>query len=375
MKRGPHKSARDYIEFLREEMLDFIKKGFWLLLPYAELRPLVNLIIHPIGVVPQQSRRPRIIVDYSFYGFNMETVKLAPGEAMQFGKTLERILHAIVEADPQYGPVHLIKVDIADGFYRVWLNSSDIPKLAVAVPALDGDTPLLAIPLVLPMGWTESPPYFCAMTETVADIANERAAAGWIPPPHRLDSVADSIPDVEVSPPAPRTSPPAVPIPTRTPNTRHRSRPLAEFEVFVDDFIGLAQGRPPTRTAVRRILFHTLDEALRQLDEHDNPCRQEPASIKKLLKGDAYWATRKEILGWILDCARMTIELPTHQLLCLWEILDSISPSQKRTSKHKWQQVLGELCSMSIAIPGLKGMFSLLQHAITQVHGNRVWLD
>jgi hypothetical protein len=145
--------------------------------------------------------------------------------------------------------------------------------------------------------------------------------------------------------------------------------------VFVDDFIGLAQGRPPTRTAVRRILFHTLDEALRQLDEHDNPCRQEPASIKKLLKGDAYWATRKEILGWILDCARMTIELPTRRLLRLWEILDSISPSQKRTSKRKWQQVLGELRSMSIAIPGLKGMFSLLQHAITQVHGNRVRLD
>jgi hypothetical protein len=47
MKRGPHQSAQAHIEFLREEMLDFIKKGFWLLLPYSELCPLLNLIIHP----------------------------------------------------------------------------------------------------------------------------------------------------------------------------------------------------------------------------------------------------------------------------------------------------------------------------------------
>jgi hypothetical protein len=375
MKRGPHQSAQAHIEFLREEMLDFIKKGFWLLLPYSELRPLLNLIIHPIGVVPQRARRPRIIVDYTFYGFNADTVKLAPPEAMQFGKTLERLLHAIVEADPAFGPVHLIKVDIADGFYRVWLNISDIPKLAVAVPALDGEAPLLAIPLVLPMGWTESPPHFCSMTETVADVANDRARAGWVPPPHRLDSVAESIPEVEAPSPAPRTSLPTVPLPSTTPDTHHRSRPLAEFEVFVDDFIGLSQGPAPTRTAVRRVLFHTLDEVLRPLDELDDPCRQEPASVKKLRKGDAYWATRKEVLGWVLDCTQMTIELPSRRLLRLWEILDSVSLSQKRTSKKKWQQILGELRSMTIAIPGLKGMFSLLQHALSQLQGDRVRLN
>jgi hypothetical protein len=53
MKRGAHKSAQEQVEFLHEEMLDFTKKGFWLLLPYSELCPLLNLIIHPIGVVPQ----------------------------------------------------------------------------------------------------------------------------------------------------------------------------------------------------------------------------------------------------------------------------------------------------------------------------------
>jgi hypothetical protein len=66
-----------------------------------------------MGVVVQRARRPRIIVDYTFYGLNDKTVKMAPRDAMQFGKSLERILQAIVDADPTFGPVQMIKVDIA----------------------------------------------------------------------------------------------------------------------------------------------------------------------------------------------------------------------------------------------------------------------
>jgi hypothetical protein len=38
LQRGPHKSADKHAEFLREELLDFVKKGFWLVLPYNLLR-------------------------------------------------------------------------------------------------------------------------------------------------------------------------------------------------------------------------------------------------------------------------------------------------------------------------------------------------
>jgi hypothetical protein len=77
---------------------------------------------------------------------------------MQFGKALERILQTILNVNPRFGPMQLIKVDITDGFYRIWLNAHGIPKLTVALPAFPGKEPLLALPLVLPMGWTESPP-------------------------------------------------------------------------------------------------------------------------------------------------------------------------------------------------------------------------
>jgi hypothetical protein len=113
-------------------------------------------------------------VDLSFYGINADTVKLAPHEAMQFGRALERLLFCIRHANPRYSPVYIKKIDISDGFYRVTLAAASAPKLAVVLPTHPGEPTLLAIPFSLPMGWIESPPAFYTITETVADIANSR---------------------------------------------------------------------------------------------------------------------------------------------------------------------------------------------------------
>ena len=39
-----------------------------------------------------------------------------------------------------------------------------------------GERKLIGFPLVLPMGWTESPPAFYAGTETVGDLSNATLA-------------------------------------------------------------------------------------------------------------------------------------------------------------------------------------------------------
>ena len=109
-------------------------------------------------MVPQRDRRSRLIVDYSFSGVNEDTVPLASKEAMQFGRALQRVMAKIVHAEPHYGPVFMSKIDVADGFYRVWLQLTDIAKLGVALPTSPGQPRLVAFPLALPMGWVESPP-------------------------------------------------------------------------------------------------------------------------------------------------------------------------------------------------------------------------
>ena len=56
------------------------------------------------------------------------------------------------------------------------------------------DDPLIAVPMVLPMGWMESPPTFCMVTETIADLANAKIAQDYIPAPyHRHEVVANTL--------------------------------------------------------------------------------------------------------------------------------------------------------------------------------------
>jgi hypothetical protein len=132
----------------------------------------------------------------------------------------------------------------------------------------------------------------------------------------------------------------------------------------VDDVIGLAQGNANRRQRVKRALLHSLDRVFRGLDATDGPHHQELASEKKLLKGDATWATRKTVLGWVLDTVEKTIQLPPHRIDRFHSILAGIPGTQRRTSTKKWQQVVGELRSMALAVPGARCLFCSLQEAL-----------
>ena len=389
LRRGPHKSCHDYVDFLHDEFIDMINKGQWIILPYSAVQHLPGLRVSPPGVVPQRERRPRWICDYSWWGVNADTLPLAAMEAMQFGHALDRILREILLADPALGPVHLIKLDISDGFYRIAVNVDDIPKLGVVFPTPPGAEPLIAFPLVLPMGWTNSPPIFSTATETIADLANMRLRRIAHPLPHHLDALAQSI---HATPPAPPSDMSSLPPIARDPSLPATGQPLSYTDVFVDDFVGAAQrsaqqpaSAPPPAPIisdlpldnlqrVRRILLHSVDDVLRPLEPSDPPERREPVSMKKLLEGDCSWGTIKLILGWIIDTDNLTIRLPPHRITRLAEILESVPRSQHRTSIKKWHAILGELRSMALALPGARNIFSTMQNALSSKKGGRVAL-
>jgi hypothetical protein len=294
---------------------------------------------------------------------------------MQFGKALQRLLHHIHRANPRYGPVYLCKIDISDGFYRVWLRAEDVPKLGVLFPARPGEDQLIAFPLTLPMGWRESPPYFSTATETVADLANASIRNRTPMAPHRLDLIAETPIPTEATPSAHDNSLMA-PTPT-TPSDRRQTfhkHPTAYWDVYVDDFLGAVQGSKRRRVNTKRHLLHALDSVLRPLSANDTPHRQEPASGKKMAKGDATWSTQKVILGWLVDTTAMTLQLPPHRILRLRDILESVPPTRKRMATKAWHRILGELRSMVAAIPGARGLFSTMQEALRHEKDNRVRL-
>lgn len=400
MTRGSHPSTMDHLEFLREEFATMIDQKFWVILPYSSVEHYPYLRISPMGVVPQKDRRPRTIVDYSFSGVNQATLQLAPEEAMQFGHALERLLQRIHLANRAFGPVFLIKVDISDGFYRLKLSPAGIPSLGVAFPTAPGEEPLVAFPLVLPMGWVSSPPFFCALTESVADVTNNLLKDNrFYPLSHPLSHTADNPSDLKLVSRRPAPLPvahstvlPAQPSPRRKPPAHSRTsplpvncltapsvlprphwpshtqplqrfvphKPLAYVDLYMDDFLGLAQGHPKLRHRVRDTIFHAIDAVFRPNDSLDDGTpRKEPISLSKLQKGDALWATRKIMLGWIIDTVAETIELPDHRAERLSTLLEELL-ALRRISIKRWQKALGELRSMVLAIPGGRGLFSTL---------------
>ena len=84
--------------------------------------------------------------------------------------------------------------------------------------------------------------------------------------------------------------------------------PVTHVDVFVDDFIGVAQGLQHRCRNMRRCIMHAVDGVFTRPDE-DHPNRKEAISEKKLNKGDGGWNQRKEVLGWILDTSKRTLEL------------------------------------------------------------------
>ena len=366
LKRGPHQSAKEHVAFLRDEFRDMILKGHWIVLPARLVKDLPGIRLSPLGVVPQRDRRPRTICDYSFSQVNEETAAVAPFDSMQFGRALSRVLHTIAHANPRYGPVWLSKIDVSDAFYRIPVKPEDVLKLGVVFPSSPEEEQLVCFPPTLPMGWVHSPPYFTAASETIADLSNNmdaktRAAL----PPHRLEEIADTAPSLDVPWAAPLSADTAVSVPP--PWAReYFQRPVCTHDVYVDDFLALCQGPKRSRQQLRRALFHSFDTVFRPLTAGDNAFRQEPISVKKLLKGDGAWATQKVLLGWFVDTIAGTISLPPHRLERFGALLDSIAPTQRRIGIKAWHKFLGELRSMVLGLPGTSGLFGPLQHAFRE---------
>jgi hypothetical protein len=160
---------------------------------------------------------------------------------MQSGRALHRVLQQVSDADPRLGPVHLSKIDIADGFFRIGINANDTPKLGIMFPGNDGEQ-LVGFPLVLTMGWMQSPPLFTAATETVADLANQKLHDQARCGPRRLDVVGESHPSPIPLPALVAAGPEPRPLPPRPQPSGRPSPPVKSWDVYVDDFIGMVQG-------------------------------------------------------------------------------------------------------------------------------------
>ncbi|KAL7571454.1 hypothetical protein ACA910_019209 [Epithemia clementina (nom. ined.)] len=215
-------------------------------------------------------------------------------------------------------------------------------------------------------------------------MANQYAGSSWDPPIHLLEHQASTPPQflLQRAKPLITVPPPAAPYqlyqatgrPTHPRRIHNHLRPLAYADVFIDDEILVGQGSAARLNRFPRQVLHLNDKVFRPNNATNNSSRKQPISTRKLDKGDACWATRKQVLGWEIDTLAGTMELPPHRQERLLTILCAVA-HKKRISVKQTHKLLGELRSMVLGIPGGQGLFSQLQLALTQSDKHRVCLD
>jgi hypothetical protein len=223
--------------------------------------------------------------------------------SLQFGNALLCILQYLHCADTRCGPIYIAKVDITDAFMRIQLYVLHIPMLGALLPSYPGETPLVAFPMILPMGWVESPHLFVPLLRP--SLTQKPSLL------HRLEHLIDSHPTpiltiqdkigVSTSLPAPTVC-----------SCGPFQAPLNVVKVYMDDFILLSQLSLVERVTTHRVIFKCIDSVIQPLTPGDNPRQKEPNSVKTLAQGDAHWSQRKAVLGWLIDTKARTIELLPH---------------------------------------------------------------
>jgi hypothetical protein len=187
VERGPHRSATtpEVIKHFTKEIKEKLRTNQACLVPWDAIKdnPPPQLKISPTAAIPHKSKAFRSILDLSFRlrlknggvlaAVNDTTVKSAPkGEIDQIEECLSQIVHAFAEASED-AKIFMAKWDFKDGFWRMDCREGEEWNFLYVLPQLEGSPIMIVVPTSLQMGWIESPPYFCAATETARDIANE----------------------------------------------------------------------------------------------------------------------------------------------------------------------------------------------------------
>ena len=207
----------------------------------------------------------------------------------QLGFLLSQIIHAFAQAGPE-DKVFMAKWDIKDGFWRLDSEEGEEWNFAYVLPQPEGAPVKLVVPTSLQMGWIESPPYFCAASETARNLADNyiKTPVGLLPL-HKFVNHSTHGTDFET-------------LPDRSANMKLSY----VVEAFVDDYIAIAI--PTSKEQLAHVVTAVMS-GIHDVFPVDSEDENDPISLKKLRLLEAMWALEKDILGFGFDGIEKTIWL------------------------------------------------------------------
>ena len=372
MKRGNHTSANSKraTTALRTATATKVKNSYARVVKWKMIKDNIpaKLKISPGAMIPHKSRDFRFILDLSFRllmlgkrmpSVNSATTEMAPKEAMvQLGLALKRLIAVLAAHRTRGKPFKFSKLDIKDGFWRMAVSDEDAWNFCYVLPSENGETDIdemeIVVPNALQMGWCESPPFFCAASETARDTIQELLTSDSLPEHIFEGKMMDNAVCAQ-----------GIDIKADT---------TTVIEVFVDDFIGMTNGSSEEHLRhVSRAMLHGVHSIYPppNVTGHDG---EDPVAQKKLDNGDGDWAFVKEILGWIIDGENFTIQLPPEKCDKIAKLIKTICKSNSCHLK-KFQVLAGKLQHASYGIPGGAGLFSPIDQAAIRAKNDIVIID
>jgi len=242
-------------------------------------------------------------------------------------------------------PFQFCKLDIKDGFWRMVVSYEDAWNFCYILPAADGtmkdiDDAEIVVPHALQMGWCESPPFFCASSETARDVIEQLVINPIEMPARKFESRLRSDQPIIESKPE---------------NTKN------VIEDFVDDFIG--EITEAHLTHLSRCMLHGIHSVFPPIKatQHGGG---DAISEQKIDKGEGRWDYVKEILGWNFDGKNFTIQLPSDKCDKIVERLKKVKKFKRKIPRKVVEKIEGSLQHATFGIPRGSGLFSLVQMAM-----------
>ena len=135
------------------------------------------------------------------------------------------------------------------------------------------------------MGWVESPPYFCAASETARDVAADYAETpvGTLPA-HKFQPLTETDPAFQALPEGSEVDVPWSYV----------------IEVYVDDYLAIAI--PACKAHLRHLSTSVMTGVHDVFVPGEDPA-EDSISVKKLERGEGVWALKKDLLGFEFDGA------------------------------------------------------------------------
>ena len=366
---GNHSSAQDpkAAQAVHAEAMEKVNDGTCFLVNWDDIKdnPPEALKVSPLAAVPHKSRDYRMILDLSFpLQPDKDSAPYTPVNAIpphpsvpthsmaELGNVLRRIIWTLATT-PETGPFFFCKVDLKDGFWRMLVQSEAQWNFAYLLPRLNSHDPIqLVVPRSLQMGWRDSPPYFCAATETARDIAQDYDQDSTLDP-HPLEAITMNLSKEDCAHLQPQEQPMSGPpqdllqqfhLAVQNPVT------LAHFfEVYMDDFIAYLQAQSLEELLhVSRALLHAIHDVFPP-PHLTGSSMEDPISHKKLLL-DGIWSTTKEILGWHFNGHNRTISITDDKASKLTATLNEVQQAD-RIKLKTIETLHGRLQWLSDAIP------------------------